>query len=344
MAVPKVFRWDDVGAPVLTDPRDKNQWLALFQAVFVNGYNGNPGLGWVIEFEDISTGGSKIVMRQGGTNPNKLWVGWEFSTAVAGTYQGPWPTYAESYSDINTPVNLITTGSNTQAITWGLTPTPGSYTHTWMVIGTETACYIIGGANEIVAQPTIPTLFSDELGVGRYTSIHFMGSYKPQAGTASDAMRSHLFAHRPQSTYGTWAARVNEHFMMLGFPYTAHNLFYSARDFRDTYLGTNNTTITPLEHLAGYFGGITSNPPYPDPYNGGIYLKDVPIAVNGSYVGKIPGFYYSPQYLPFYDERTTNGCLKTIEGSNEHSGTTFLAIASSRGTIILDISTDWGVE
>ncbi|HHA19475.1 MAG TPA: hypothetical protein ENK70_07205, partial [Methylophaga sp.] len=237
MAVPKVFRWDDVGAPVLSNVTDKAQWLALFQAIFVDGYNGNPGLGWTIEFEDLSTGGTKLVMKQGGSSVDRLWIRWNFYS-ISVSYQGPFPECAEGYTDINSPTRLFMTGASSQIIPFGFTTVvDGTRISTWVIIGTDTSFYIFGGTNESTVAPTIPPLFSDEVASDRYCSAFFFGNYVPASGSASDNIRSHYMAMKPSSTYGGWNSRFTMDYTLFGGLSQGVNVAYTNRDYDDNYYG-----------------------------------------------------------------------------------------------------------
>lgn len=47
MAIPTVYRWDDLNAPVIDDNKDWDQIKDWYDKIFVTGYMGNDG--WHIQ-------------------------------------------------------------------------------------------------------------------------------------------------------------------------------------------------------------------------------------------------------------------------------------------------------
>lgn len=49
-----IYRWDDPGAPQLTD-KTQAEWFALLKACLVDGYGDKQGAGWSVAYEDLVT-------------------------------------------------------------------------------------------------------------------------------------------------------------------------------------------------------------------------------------------------------------------------------------------------
>lgn len=153
-----VYRWDDAGAPQITN-RKPSEILDVLKKCLVDGYGAKAPLGWTLEYEDI--GNYKAVFRNSPTDGSGGYVQCKSSDGTDTSNRSILLTPSKYMSDIDTfvhpgyikPVGL-TTG-------WD----------TWVLIGTNTGFYLIAGkSGRVVAAYNIGTR-ETSIFVGDFDSI-----------------------------------------------------------------------------------------------------------------------------------------------------------------------------
>ncbi len=126
MAIPKIYRWDDAGAPSLTGGvAAASNWIGVLHACLVTGYGSKAAAGWVRQFID---GAGTLAVFQ----PASL----EFGLQVNDTYNTSASSYqaADSWTNVSTPVGLWDT---VQYVSKSATTTT-AVVRPWMVLASDT--------------------------------------------------------------------------------------------------------------------------------------------------------------------------------------------------------------
>lgn len=152
-----VYRWDDAGAPQITDTTPKT-WIDIFKACLVNGYGNKAPAGWTIPFEDLNA--NKVVFRNSTSDGSggciQFW-------SVSG---GNSPSDVLVYKAAKSMPNLDTFVRPCFTEVWKGSSSQASYTQ-WMIIATSISFY----AFALVGNVTTVTKGSYSIFVGDIDSF-----------------------------------------------------------------------------------------------------------------------------------------------------------------------------
>ena len=321
MAVPTVYRWDDVGAPQLTNPKNWAQYKAMFQALFIDGYVGKSAIGWDCTFDD----GLKTVTLDMVGNPateNLMRVELNHSTSNTGVqaiyneHQGTNEFYDSTYD------NTMLLGSNYNG--------SGTIICPWIVIATDRGIYWISGYSDI-AYPTQPPIT-----INNSIQVTYMGNF---VNDGVDVGKNN------QCLWGVGGVgNVDD-----GNDAINHGASYFAGDNK-THITTRNysNVFTPRvmvtldrlqssslhQYLSNYSKGLKY------PYLGnqmiikpfGMYDK-----YEGVYFGKMPACYVSEHDRPM----KPTAKVDTFTGTGTYAGDTFYVLYNGSSEFYINVSENW---
>lgn len=152
-----VYRWDDVGAPTLTN-RTPAEIITILKKCLVEGYGAKAPLGWTMPFEDA--GNYKAVFRNSPTDGSGSYVQVKSSNGTNSSNIAVSMTPAKFMSDVNTFVQ--------QGLTRPLSITTGFTA--WVLIGTATGFYLFAGT-PVSAVSGWVSFTEQQIFVGDFASI-----------------------------------------------------------------------------------------------------------------------------------------------------------------------------
>ena len=329
MAAPTIYKWTDASAPQIRRG-NMPDLLALFQAVFVNGYGTQSPAGWTIPYSDATS----FVLKQGGAESVKACLKLHTIYSNGGYCQ---MEAAEDYTDLNTPVNQFAGIYANDRFCLGYANDTSKHIP-WMIFATARSAYFLFGYN--AQQLDISTFDTAYTSSASYTFQNFFGDYKKYDAT---------YDYNQMAVYGAYSATTLQ--------YWAYGLTYPEMNTVGSYgkgralgspggtLGENvcyKMTLREAGINSWYLGHEYNGPQYaayPNPRDGSLYLDKVRIMIDRAIMGELPGLFYSPQSRPF----PFTGSINTFAGTGDYAGQTMYIIPSYSGqTYITD--GDWGVN
>ena len=310
-----VYRWDDPGAPVLSNP-SAGSLIGVLDACLVDGYTGKTGAGWTKAFSGTNLAayrqgaGSMCYLRvDDGTGSFKVKMrGYESMTGID-TGVNAFPTTAQLANGVYAAIGIATTAANKP----------------WIVVADNKRFYLWVGVSltTAVAISTSTT----------WQALFFFGD---------------IISFRPGDTYccqimgSDSANNGTERFGLAGALTSVNTGSFIERDAAQAAGAVNNG-----KHF-DYFGanssptmGSTACVAYPDPITGGINLSRIHVS-NGATVkgirGRLPGVFAPLNALP-----GNNG--DTFSGVGDLDGRTFILLDCGSGTtrcrVALETSDTW---
>ena len=316
-----VYRYDDVGAPVLSSP-SAGSLIGVLDACLVNGYGSKSPAGWTKPY----SGTNLAAYRQGSGSRFYLRV-----YDGSGTKKASVVGY-ESMTGISSGSNLFPTAAQHSAglyITIGTTAAPTGQ-EPWVLVAVDKRFYLWIGF-----EFTSASALSDSVaGQG----LFFFGdivSFKP-----SDAYCCQIMASNSSRDYNEAAAEISAITTFKSGHFIARNAAGAAGAINNTkfsdYYGCKSGTII----------GRSAAVAYPDPVSGGINLSRMLVS-NGTATaavrGRFPGFWAPSNALP-----GANG--DTFSGSGDLAGRVFILLdcasasgsaSTVRGRAAIEISDTW---
>lgn len=311
-----VYRYDDVGAPVLSSP-SAGSLIGVLDACLVNGYGGKPPAGWTKPYSGANLAayrqgsGSRFYLRvNDGTGTAKAGVvGYEVMTAID-TGLRLFPTTAQAANGL-----YITLG--TAAALTGTKP--------WVVVADDKRFYLWVGFTFTSAS----ALSDSSTGQG----IFFFGdviSFKAEDPYCCQIIGSALGSD----------TEVFAGFTRLNYGATGH---FIARNAAGVAGAVANCKVADYYGCGSYtIMGMYALIAYPDPVSGGLNLSRVLVS-NGSATvairGRFPGLWAPMNGLP-----GANG--DTFTGAGGLSGREFILLdcaisTSAQGRAAIEISDTW---
>ena len=336
MAVPTVYRWDDIHAPQITT-RSWTQIKNWFNKIFVTGYleddgvTMKPPMGWQVTVDD--TNYYIDLQMIGDPQTEKLaTIRYDFHRMRQGNtfnYLGAKITmwghlYTQTISN-NSGYFHPTIGVNDDELK--VSP--------WVMIGTSRLYYNFSGCNTSVDAPAIPTLFNN---INNYHAFHFMGNIVND-GVDLDGSKCIGTTGRSSRNIISLSNLSTEQSFRLTFPTYGINI-------GKTYTGatvTNRQTGVPEESATAslaYLGNPVNGLRYPY-LDGGLYIKPMKVfdSTDGVYLGKLSGLYYSVQIKPLY--QFPNNLIE-FDGDGIYSGHKFIGITTiTHGEFYINTTEDW---
>jgi hypothetical protein len=335
MAVPTVYRWDDLNAPQITNVKDWTQIKAWYQAIFVNGYleddniTTKSALGWGVTEDNVNhkitldmlgDANSENLMRIQMLHNHQVDDGNDGHGVIAWEHQGS-----------NTIVNItgywgtMLMGSNDDSLK--VCP--------WILIGTSRGFYTLSGYNSSVTAPTLPSAFTNVDGAFRF---NYFGNY------VNDGVN---LARNIQCVLGVTQNDITNASTDLT---SATASIYDATSehvkCKRNYLG--NSVAKNLVHREAldegsiqFIGAPASGLKFPY-IDGGLYFKPMTLynKADGVYYGKLPAMYYPEHTRPL----TSSDNLIEFDGSGVYSGHKFIGLGhSTSNEFYINISEDWGI-
>ena len=310
-----VYRWDDPGAPVLSNP-SAGSLIGVLDACLVDGYTGKTGAGWTKAFSGTNLAayrqgaGSLCYLRvDDGTGSFKVKMrGYESMTDV-NTGTGEFPTTTQLANGVYAAIGTSTTAANKP----------------WIVVADNKRFYLWVGAS-LTTAVDISTSTT-------WQALFFFGD---------------IISFRPGDTYccqimgSDSASNATERFGLAAALNAVIAGSFIERDAAQAAGAVNNG-----KHF-DYFGasssptmGSTACVAYPDPITGGINLSRIHVS-NGATVkgirGRLPGVFAPLNALP-----GNNG--DTFSGVGDLAGRTFILLdcgsGNTRGRVALETSDTW---
>lgn len=309
-----VYRWDDPGAPVLSNP-SAGSLIGVLDACLVDGYTGKTGAGWTKAFS-----GTKLAAyRQGAGSMCYLRV-----DDGTGSFKVKMRGY-ESMTDIDTGVNAFpTTAQLANGVYAAIGTTTTAANKPWIVVADNKRFYLwVGVSLTTAADISTSTtwqgmfFFGDIISFkpGDAYSCQIIGSDSASNGMEAFAENDLLISVRA----GSFIARA------------ASQTVGSVNNSRCfDYFGSNRSSVI----------GSSSGVAYPDPISGGINLSRVLVSngVTGGVRGRMPGLFAPLNALP-----GKNG--DTFSGTGDLAGRTFILLdcgsGTTRGRAALETSDTW---
>lgn len=310
-----VYRWDDPGAPVLSNP-SAGSLIGVLDACLVDGYTGKTGAGWTKAF----SGTNLAAYRQGAGSMCYLRV-----DDGTGSFKATARGY-ESMTDINTGVNAFpTTAQLANGVYAAIGTTTTASNKPWIVVADNKRFYLWVGVS-LTTAVDISTSTT-------WQALFFFGD---------------IISFRPGDTYccqimGSDSASTNtERFGIAGALTSVIAGSFIERDAAQAAGSVNNSKYND------YYGGGSSATigsatcvAYPDKITGGINLSRIHVS-NGATVvgirGRLPGVFAPLNALP-----GNNG--DTFSGTGDLAGRTFILLDCGSGTIrcrvALETSDTW---
>lgn len=310
-----VYRWDDPGAPVLSNP-SAGSLIGVLDACLVDGYTGKTGAGWTKAF----SGTNFAAYRQGAGSMCYLRV-----DDRTGSFKVKMRGY-ESMTDIDTGVNAFPTTAqlaNGVHAAIGIATTPAK--KPWIVVADNKRFYLWVGVSL--------TTTDDISASTTWQALFFFGD---------------IISFRPGDTYccqimgSDSASNGTERFGLAGALTSVNAGSFIVRDAAQAEGSVNNSKYYD------YYGGNSSATigsatcvAYPDPITGGINLSRIHVS-NGATVkgirGRLPGVFAPLNALP-----GENG--DTFSGVGDLDGRTFILLDCGSSTIrcrvALETSDTW---
>jgi len=328
MAAPTIYTWLDASAPQILRG-DPATYLALFQAVLVNGYGAKAAAGWTIPYSDATS----FVLKQGGTRTVKACLKlYDYNAAGYGSKF----ECADDYSDLTTPVNQWSGEHvNDKIGSGGYSSVPATYNIPWVIFATARSMYCLWGYN---AQAVDVTQFCHNFTstVTNMTGL-FFGDYKAYEPT---------FDYNQCVFYSSTASYSSTN---LGT--CLSSLSYTTTQSKDASRGWSlipgpNTALVPYStcyyQSSATLGHVLSSdiyPSYPNLVDGGLYFDRMRLVVERQMMGEMPGYILTPGTRPF----PFNGQFWSFAGSGDLSGENLYVINTNNGQFYLTDG-DWGVE
>ena len=310
-----VYRWDDPGAPVLSNP-SAGSLIGVLDACLVDGYTGKTGAGWTKAFSGTKLAayrqgaGSMCYLRvDDGTGSFKVKMrGYESMTDV-NTGTGEFPTTTQLANGVYAAIGIAATAANKP----------------WIVVADNKRFYLWVGVSlttavDISTSTTWQALFffGDIISFrpGDTYCCQIMGSDSTSNGTERFGVAVALNSVIAGSFIARDAAQ-------------AAGAVNNGKHF-DYYGASLSTTM-----------GSTACAAYPDPITGGINLSRIPVS-NGATVkgirGRLPGVFAPLNALP-----GNNG--DTFSGVGDLAGRTFILLdcgnLTTRCRVALETSDTW---
>ena len=310
-----VYRWDDPGAPVLSNP-SAGSLIGVLDACLVDGYTGKTGAGWTKAFSGTNLAayrqgaGSMCYLRvNDGTGSFKVkMLGYESMTGID-TGVNAFPTTAQLANGVYAAIGTSTTAANKP----------------WIVVADNKRFYLWVGITLTTAVNISTSTEAQEM--------FFFGD---------------IISFRPGDTYccqiigSDSASNGTERFGIVGALTSVTAGSFIARDAAQAAGSVNNSKYYD------YYGGNSSptigsanGVAYPDPITGGINLSRIHVS-NGATVkgirGRLPGVFAPLNALP-----GNNG--DTFSGVGDLDGRTFILLDcgswTTRCRVALETSDTW---
>ena len=311
-----VYRWDDPGAPVLSNT-SAGSLIGVLDACLVNGYGAKPAAGWTKAF----SGTNLAAYQQGAGSMCYLRV-----NDGTGSYKVKMRGY-ESMTDIDTGTNEFPT---TTQLANGVYAATGTYMLTvdkpWIVLADNKRFYLWVGASTLTAAEDISTSTT-------WQGLFFFGD---------------IISFRPGDTYccqimgSDSASNATERFGLGGALTSLNAGAFIARNAAQVAGAVNNGKCWDY-HGSGSSStmGSATCVAYPDSISGGINLSRIHVT-NGAGTqgirGRMPGAFAPLNALP-----GNNG--DTFSGTGDLAGRTFVLLdcgsSSTRCRVALETSDTW---
>lgn len=340
MAVPTVYRWDDVNAPVITDVHDWTQIKDWFDKIFVTGYLENdnvtmkPALGWSVTVDDAAF---TITLDMLGDPliENLARVRFFFNRQVnSGSF-----ACGRSMKE-HQDTNPIVTGRSAQDYIQILGQNDDDLkVCPWVIIGTSRGFWQICGQNKTINAPTKPTQITDE---ENYISYSYWGNY---INDGVDLGKNNQCAMQGEITVNMTSLVHMSTYQQ--YRYSGNNYgVNTCRDFQNNIVTANDDLV----HYEGFIHnqnrlGVPSQGlkyPYID---GGLYIKPFQMyhRLDHVYYGRMAGMYYPEHIKPLYSAPSK---LIEFTGTGVYAGQEFIGISSIVNTsneFYINISEDWDI-
>ena len=340
MAVPTVYRWDDVNAPVITDIHDWTQIKDWFDKIFVTGYleddnvTMKPALGWSVTVDDAAF---TITLDMVGDplTENLARTTFYFTRQVNSSRFACGREMWEHQS-----TNPIVTGRSGQDYIQFFGQNDDDLkVCPWIVIGTSRGFYQLSGQNVSINAPTKPTAFTDQ---ENYVAFSYWGNFINDGVDLGKnnqcAMQGDITVNQTSLTHMS----LYQQYRYAGNNYGINTI----RDFQNNLI-TPNDSICHYEYFSGntpYMGlpRIGLKYPYID---GGLYIKPFQMyhPIQQVYYGRMAGLYYPEHRKPLYSAPST---LIEFTGTGTYAGQEFIGISSISNLtneFYINISEDWAI-
>ena len=311
-----VYRWDDPGAPVLSNP-SAGSLIGVLDACLVDGYTGKTGAGWTKAF----SGTNLAAYRQGAGSMCYLRV-----DDGTGSFKVKMRGY-ESMTDIDTGVNAFpTTTQLANGVYAAIGTSVTAANKPWIVLADNKRFYLWVGASSLTAAADISTSTT-------WQGLFFFGdiiSFKP-----GDAYCCQIIGSDS-------ASNATERFAISAALSTVNVGSFIARNAAQVAGSVNNGRYIDYHGSSSSpVIGSSSGVAYPDPISGGINLGRVYVT-NGAGTegvrGRMPGLFAPLNALP-----GNNG--DTFSGTGDLAGRTFILLdcgsGITRGRAALETSDTW---
>ena len=311
-----VYRWDDPGAPVLSNP-SAGSLIGVLDACLVNGYGTKPAAGWTKEF----SGTNLAAYRQGAGSMCYLRV-----NDGTGSFKATARGY-ESMTDVDTGTNDFPTAAQlVNGIYIALSTSVTAVQKPWIVLADEKRFYLWVGASVLTAASALSasTTWQGLFFFGDIVSFRPGDTYCCQiAGSDSSSTATERFG------IGGSISSVNAGCFIARNAAQAVGAINNNRSF--DYHGANALTTM----------GSSSCVAYPDPISGGLNLSRVHVSNGIATVGvrgRMPGMFAPLNALP-----GNNG--DTFSGTGDLAGRTFILLDCGGGPercrVALETSDTW---
>ena len=311
-----VYRWDDPGAPVLSNP-SAGSLIGVLDACLVNGYGTKPAAGWTKEF----SGTNLAAYRQGAGSMCYLRV-----NDGTGSFKATARGY-ESMTDVNTGTNGFPTAAQLVDgvyIAIGIDMTAAN--KPWIVVANNKRFYLWVGASKLTAASALSASTT-------WQGLFFFGdivSFRP-----GDAYCCQIAGSDSAST-------ATERFGIGGSISGVNAGCFIARNAAQAVGAINNNrSFDYYGAKASATMGSSTCVPYPDPISGGLNLSRVHVSNGIATVGvrgRMPGMFAPLNALP-----GNNG--DTFSGTGDLAGRTFILLDcgfwSTRCRVALETSDTW---
>lgn len=333
MAIPTVYRWDDVGAPQI-NRNNEAQYQALFQAILIDGYGSKlpPGSGtnkWSIPFSDADS----FILKQGGSSSKKACL--KFHTFSTSSNSFARMECADDYSDLNSPINKWDGFSTNDTLPLGFSNNNTSNIP-WIIVATERVIICQFGYNSV----GVNTSQFDTSITSEFVDNHhwYFGDYKSEVDTF---VNNQICIHTNTTT--TTISAWTDAFVSIAADDSKIRI---AAGYNDIYSGEltayklySRPAVEGAVDIGGYNRTLESVPRYPNPLNGGLYLEYMRLSSLHSIIGRLYGVLIPLQSRPF----PVSMIGLTFAGQNDFSGQDIMIMPTYSGEYMIQLG-DWGVE
>ncbi len=341
MAVPTVYRWDDVNAPIIDDNRDWTQIKAWFKTIFVDGYLDNDGLtmkpplGWAFSEDEhvIDTNINTITLDMIGDPVTENLMRIEFQQSHPDTgYKGLGMNVYEhqSVNPIHNPPSL---SQNT--FIHGSNDAVGKIMP-WVVIGTNRGVYFLSGYNSTIASPNKSSFCT----VTNNVAFNYIGNYINDGVNIGKNNQCWRGSTNSTAIYPPSGQASNQEYLVGGN--ATHGFVHTKRDYQNNFNKRHLVTYERLLSRTGvdYVGKYAIGLKYPY-LDGSLFMKEYGLydTTDGVYFGKMPALYYPEHDRP---KQTTNNLIE-FDGAGDYAGHKFIGLSGYFNEFYINTTADWGI-